>query len=331
MTTTPTPRTRIRVIRSDGQEWPSANFAHRALLGTATEIQVNDVYRMRELLRAGGSYIDRHGFTWKSVGGTVAEETIAWTDFTFGVEIECVMPLERFAVQQALIALGYTAWNAVYDGSIASDRNLHGVEIVSPVLQGQAGIDELRAVMDWVKDNGGRINNTCGLHVHIGVRGMKPQRLAKIAAAFLLNEKHFDSVVPPSRLRNHYCQSNVALVRPAQIATLTACNSIQEIAERVNGGYQNAHYTSYRYYKLNFQSFLRHGTIEFRQHAGTTDADKACAWVRLVAGFCAAYASGVPTRAETFRDFLGHILPMDDDEPVREYLTRRNEKFSPET
>lgn len=37
-----------------------------------------------------------------------------------------------------------------------------------------------------------------------------------------------------------------------------------------------------RYYKVNFMSFAQHGTIEFRQHEGTTDPRVIVAWVEFV-------------------------------------------------
>ena len=40
-----------------------------------------------------------------------------------------------------------------------------------------------------------------------------------------------------------------------------------------------------RYHKLNLMAFWRHGTVEFRQHSGTIDAEKICAWISLTQGF----------------------------------------------
>lgn len=75
------------------------------------------------------------------------------------------------------------------------------------------------------------------------------------------------------------------------------------------------------------QAYVQHGTIEFRQHSGTVESEKACAWVRLVAGFCA-YAAGNPQQelgAEvTFEQFLTNAT----DEAGRRYLTERAAKFA---
>ena len=38
-----------------------------------------------------------------------------------------------------------------------------------------------------------------------------------------------------------------------------------------------------RYYKVNAHAFIRHNTVEFRQHSGTTDFAKIEAWVKFLA------------------------------------------------
>jgi hypothetical protein len=40
-------------------------------------------------------------------------------------------------------------------------------------------------------------------------------------------------------------------------------------------------YSEQRYFKLNLQSFFRTGTVEFRNHAGTVNADKVINYIRL--------------------------------------------------
>jgi hypothetical protein len=321
-------RTHIRITRSDGREFISGNAAARELLGTPTEISFRDVYRMRPILRAGGSFTDRHGFTWSSIGGTVSESAIAWSDFTFGVELEVLAPFSIWEMQSLL--RDFAGWKVVGDGSLTSEPGFEAMEVVSPILQGQAGTDTLRAVMDLMKSKRCRVNNSCGMHVHIGVRGMKPARLRKIAIAFLNNEANFDSLVPPSRNNNRFCQSNVALFRSRRDTTLAAATTIAAMGQALNGGNSSQHYNQYRYYKLNFQSFVRHGTIEFRQHSGTVESEKAIAWVRLIAGFCASAASAAQEQLSAPVAFDTFLSAAVADESVKTYLVARRAKFSPE-
>lgn len=320
-------RTHIRVQRSDGREWPTLAIAYRELIGTSGEIGRSEAARIRSQLRTGESMRDRHGFTWKSVGGTVSEQTIAWSDFTFGIEIELTMPMSMRDVSILLQRNGIQRWNVVRDGSVAETvRGHHGMEVVSPVLQGVAGLEEVKRVMDLLRENGGKVNNSCGLHVHIGVRGMKVSRLRKIAAAFLNAEGAMDQLMPPARLNNRYCQSNVRF-HGRNFARLKRAETVNAIAEAMNGGSSTQHYTHFRYYKLNFQSFVLHGTIEFRQHSGTVESEKACAWIRLVASFCAMAASSEPQTSRNPMS-LDQLLGCVGDEAARNYLRARAAKFA---
>ena len=38
-----------------------------------------------------------------------------------------------------------------------------------------------------------------------------------------------------------------------------------------------------RYYKINSHAYIRHQTIEFRQHSGTTDYEKISNWIAFLA------------------------------------------------
>lgn len=320
------PRTHIRVQRSDGREWPNITIALRELMGTPTEITPSESQRIRLRLRGGEVGRDRHGFTWKSIGGTVSEQTITWADFTFGTEIELTMPMPQYDVQALLERNGFNRWRVVHDGSVAAPvRGTYGMEVVSPVLQGADGLEEVKRVMDLLREQGGKVNNSCGLHVHIGVRGMKVSRLRKIAAAFLNAEAAIDQMMPPARLNNRYCQSNTRF-HGGNFAQLERAETVNAIATAMNGGSSNQHYTHFRYYKLNFQSFVRHGTIEFRQHSGTVESEKACAWIRFVASFCAMAASAeMPQRVAMN---LEQLLACVNDEAVRNYLRARAAKFA---
>lgn len=215
------PRTHVRVVReafagSDRREFPSMLFAYRELFGTPAELGYSEHQRMRARLRAGETIRDRHGFTWRSVGGTVAESTITWEDFTFGVELELTAPMTMYAMKDQLVAIGAGDWRVVGDGSVSvtpETSNHFGMEVVSPVLQGSAGLEKLTVVMDKLKALGCKVNRSCGMHVHVGVRGMKVERVRRIAIAFMNAERHFDALVPSSRRSNRYCQSNLAVLR----------------------------------------------------------------------------------------------------------------------
>ena len=100
----------------------------------------------------------------------------------FGVEIECT-GVDNYTVSAALNNVGVFCMVEYYNYTtrghwkIVSDCSVHGdyaKEIVSPVLNGQAGLDQLKIVCHVLNELGIKVNRSCGLHVHHEGRGFKP-------------------------------------------------------------------------------------------------------------------------------------------------------------
>jgi hypothetical protein len=92
----------------------------------------------------------------------------------FGVEIESY-GIEKNNLERALRAAGIVVeaqsynHNTIPKWKIVSDSSISGTntfELVSPVLQGEAGLAELKKVCEVLTTLGAKINKTCGLHIH---------------------------------------------------------------------------------------------------------------------------------------------------------------------
>jgi hypothetical protein len=90
----------------------------------------------------------------------------------------------------------------------------------------------------------------------------------------------------------------------------------------MNGGFTTDRYPPYRYFALNFQSYANHGTLEFRQHSGTVDAEKATQWVRLVVGFIARACEMTGVKHDATPATLDELLRKTDVAGRRFYLAR---------
>lgn len=212
---------------------------------------------------------------------------------TFGIELECLMPRGRdhYALGQHIrTAAGVSDWTVKHDGSISGN----GAEVVSPVLRGQDGLDQCRRVCLALQSFECKVNTSTGFHLHIGLPGVSRrnvtpkgfEHLRALCALWVRHESDLDAVLPPSRRAraNTYCDSNRALVAggytPAHGETafhrvMGAASFAQLMRLMCPNG---------RYTKLNLEAVNRHGTVEFRHHSGTVDADKVTNWIKL---FCA--------------------------------------------
>jgi hypothetical protein len=268
-------------------------------------------------------------------------------DFTFGVEIECYTPGRMHALFVALQSAGVavsvaagnihsvtSGWKVVYDGSLGSGTPVgyEGCEVVSPILRGEDGIAQTIKVLEVVKAHGCKVNKSCGLHVHVGAQNATSTQLKNLAKMFVKYEHHFDALCPESRRNNNFCKSNRAFASAgagqsyeaqvsAVFAKLDGLRSASAIATVINGGFERRQYTHHRYFKLNYQSLASHGTVEFRQAAGTCEGQKAAAWIRLVVGLVAASFTlkSVGSTAEpTFAKLMRKV-----DRTTAAYLTAR--------
>jgi hypothetical protein len=82
-----------------------------------------------------------------------------------------------------------------------------------------------------------------------------------------------------------------------------------------------------RYYKLNLSAINVHGTIEFRQHSGTVNAEKAVNWVKLTAGFMRAAEDAKQINATGAGKFE-NLAKIGKDRLLTSYLKRRRNEVA---
>ena len=199
----------------------------------------------------------------------------------FGIEMEIAV----ISQSQALTALrsaglraeteGYNHdtrphWKIVGDASV---RN--GFEVVSPILQGESGLEEAGRAARALESAGAKINSTCGLHVHFSASDLSVNEIRTIATRYATYEAEIDAFMPRSRRanENEYCRSTREIFLNKN--SFKNATTVEALV-RAQGG---------RYFKLNLQSYSRYNTIEFRQHGGTVNATKIMNWVRFLNAF----------------------------------------------
>lgn len=269
---------------------------------------------------------------------------------TFGVEIE-VIGLDRrtFVSQCAAEGInmydvnGYTH-GSQYTWKIVSDSSLgvNGREIVSPPLKGEEGLEEMSKVMRIARECGATVNTSCGFHVHHGCADYTPEQAAGVLLWYAKYEPVIDALVAPSRRQgNFYCASlrkSHDLINGIQWVLDGAARN--RTTEQFSAWFsQSANTGNGRYHKVNLASWMNYGTIEFRQHQGTLNGDKAKAWVIFTQRIAERGARGRirvtnPSRmdfAEVVR-MLGMQDSQTNGDPViafaREYLKRRLDHFA---
>ena len=237
----------------------------------------------------------------------------------FGVELELIFPrgTSRETVNAALASAGLTGWRAKGDGSLS----VGGLEVVSPILQGEDGETQIRTATRVLRGLGARPNRSCGLHVHHECRDLTVEGFGALARGWAANQPIIDGLVSPSRRNgaNHYCQPLGA----TDVSTIANAPNVLELQRRAN--------RISRYKTLNFSALGRYHTVEVRQHQGTCDAEKIISWVKFGQAIIAAAAT-TETSAATqssharVRDLLGAFGPH-LNETARTFLLGRAVEF----
>ena len=205
-------------------------------------------------------------------------------ELKFGVEIEFfganyVTVIEKLRAAGISVAdfSGYThkvisQWKVTTDSSVtASNTGLYrGLELVSPILYGDEGLDELAKVYEVLNSCGAKVDKTCGTHVHFDISDFTVKNCKNFLNLYYNYQGIINYLVPPSRRRNEYCKS------------LTKRDLVEINKDYVSNIGDIAWVLSTRYTKVNLQSYVKYGTIEIRQHGGTTEFEKMEAWIILM-------------------------------------------------
>ena len=169
----------------------------------------------------------------------------------FGVELETADCPNHIRLR------GHTCFGAKEDGSIS------GLEFISPILQGDKGLAEIRKFCRLAHQNHFEVDDECGFHVHIDLRESTSLQRRHLAYAYRLTIELWQKLVDPDRLRNCFC-------RPPDYEAETVLNaaSFDTFAR---------HLTRYEF--INWRAWGSHKTVEIRGYQGTLRGPEICNWI----------------------------------------------------
>jgi hypothetical protein len=212
------------------------------------------------------------------------------TNFKYGVEIEFInadlREVERTMRDAGIdvVREGYNHttrnhWKIVTDQTVSTGGYSYsqglgnGGELVSPILCGDDGLRELEAALAALNSHPDvSIDRRCGLHVHVSWDNMQSDHIQQIVRRYAKYEHIIDGWMPRSRRgsSSRWCSSTVD-------HTVERVRNMSDLSSYRAGINRDC--------KVNLDAYARHGTIEFRQHSGTTDFNKISNWVKFLLAF----------------------------------------------
>tara|TARA_Y100000114_G_scaffold153038_1_gene172302 strand:- start:190 stop:1317 length:1128 start_codon:yes stop_codon:yes gene_type:complete len=217
--------------------------------------------------------------------------------------------IETSGVSQSVIKVAFE--DAGIKGCIVKPDGTPNVdaEIVLPPLcffnsdgtRNQMAYEYLVSVCRVLNRVNCRINSSCGLHVHVGIYPLdetqgpnewngnsisKTERTGRFYSGGLLDDPInavvwydvlyrysrqqllINRILPPSRTGNRYCYP----IHIEAFDNLDANDATIESVKQLTRG---------KFSTINFETWSK-GTVEFRQHSGTIEAEKIMAWCKLI-------------------------------------------------
>tara|TARA_R110000824_G_scaffold117441_2_gene269422 strand:+ start:446 stop:1723 length:1278 start_codon:yes stop_codon:yes gene_type:complete len=206
-------------------------------------------------------------------------------NLTFGIEIEtCGLGLHPTARVVAEALGGHSdgsnrrslrmadgrEWRVVSDVSIQGD----GAEVVSPILR-HDDMDTVQTVIRALRAAGARVNDSCGIHIHVGGDAFNGTALRNLVKYTKSKEDLFEYALNiEQRVQGgRWCERTPEDTVDAISAMRSPSRDEIRIEWRSRHG---------RYMGLNLCALDRHTTIEFRWFAATLHAGKVKAYIQFV-------------------------------------------------
>ena len=256
----------------------------------------------------------------------------------FGVEIEFISTYTRnqmctkilretgVSVEVANYYNKDNKWRLKHDGSIASESNFrNGMELVTPILSTKEDLETLCKIVD-VCDKYGKINRSCGVHVHTDITSCGPKPMRKLMKFLAKYENAINKVLPKSRRgsNNSYCIDtwNNECDLWAEFESFDRRKTTDRLMTKFGRG------------KWNFQNYVQHGSFENRSHGGTLNSTKIRNWVKLNQAivsscfdtFLTRIKQGDTTTTYNLKDMLAELVRKGFiDNPLKAYYLNRQE------
>ena len=217
-------------------------------------------------------------------------------DLRYGIEIE-MTGLSRGKAAETLAGFlgtraehtggGYDAyamrdaqgrvWKIVSDGSIQTQKKVRGqtvaadstysVELVSPVCVYE-DIGTIQEIVRALRRNNALVNDSCGIHVHVGAEKFDAQHLRNITNIMASKEELIYKALQVDLNRSQdYCRRvEQRFLRQVNEKKPQSLDRFKSIWYNGRDG-SNVHYHASRYHALNLHSVFQKGTVEFRMCA----------------------------------------------------------------
>lgn len=199
-------------------------------------------------------------------------------------------------------------WKVMRDSSISSERTTYDyrfgmdeykVEMVTPPLN-YADIEDLQEIIRKIRHAGGKVNSSCGIHVHVDGANHTMESLRRLVNLFVGRQDLIYEALNIGDRANRWCRKmNPELLKEMKKNKVNTKDHMEQIwySNKNEGGWgevgrasiDHSHYNTTRYHGINLHAFFTKGTVEFRLFNSTLHAGRIKAYIQFCLA-CSAWA-----------------------------------------
>jgi len=180
-------------------------------------------------------------------------------------------------------------WKVMSDASIHAENSHGGMaggeyrcEFVTPICT-YADIETVQEIVRAIRRAGGKVNESCGLHVHIDASGHTAKSLRNLANIMASKETLLFKAleVNPSRYDKWCKKVDDNMLTKLDSRKPKTLEEVKRIWYNGDTSRCYSHYDNSRYHALNLHAVWQKGTVEFRMFNSTLHAGKVKAYIQL--------------------------------------------------
>lgn len=198
-------------------------------------------------------------------------------------------------------------WKVMRDSSISPERNdgtrftdldEYKVEMVTPPLRYE-DIETLQEIIREIKAAGGKVNSSCGIHIHVDGANHNMESLRRLVNLFVKRQDLIYEALNIGSRAYQWClkmkpelfnemKKNKVNTR-YEFESIWYSNKNDTPYGAYESGIDHSHYNRTRYHGINLHAFFTKGTVEFRLFNSTLHAGRIKAYIQFclaVSAYC---------------------------------------------
>lgn len=229
----------------------------------------------------------------------------------FGVELEVGSEISKFEIAKYIEvvskrsvsiskyskSVNNTNWHVKEDASCGLVKFQPGIEIASFVASGIGDLVEIMNVSDVLLSKNVKVNNNCGLHIHVNINDFTIEQTTVMLARWVKIENLMKNILPERRVKNKFCR----FLSKRKKYKKDKLYSVSEFWNIMNPISEDLIYRSNyeemmnRRVSLNIYNYaeairfpddiLSRKTVELRLPEGTLNSENISNWVKIFVNF----------------------------------------------